>query len=110
VRNDVGSRNDTVMSVQTLSYNDLPYPIQTDAVYHSACRRAATSRLSNQLSGPIRLAMQQTMADPASKQVWAIVFEYDGQPMYVVQNMKYTLQCQDQRRVLRVCLYLEPST
>lgn len=96
------------MSVQMLSYTDLPYPIQTDAVYHSALRGAATARLSNQLSGTIGSALRQTMADPASAQAWAIVFEYEEQPMYVLQNMKYTLQDQGQRRILRV--YLEPST
>ena len=51
------------------------------------------------------------MAHPASKQVWAIVMEYDGQPMYVLQNVKQTLQPADQRRVLRVRLeYFEPRT
>jgi len=51
------------------------------------------------------------MAHPASKQAWAIVMEYDGQPMYVLQNVKQLFQPLDQRRVLRVRLeYFEPRT
>jgi hypothetical protein len=99
------------MSFQTLPYTDLAYSVQADGSYHSSLRRAAASRLSNQLSGAVGSATRSAMAHPASKQVWAIVMEYDGQPMYVLQNVKQTLQPADQRRVLRVRLeYFEPRT
>jgi len=97
------------MSVQFLSYNDLPYDIQTNAVYHSACRRAASDRLTNQLAGPVASGVRHALAVNGSRGVWAIVIENDGQPMYVVQNTKYTLQEIHQRRILRVRLPLAPA-
>jgi len=97
--------------MMTLPYTELPYTVQADAVYHSACRRAATDRLLNRLSGRVASATRLAMAHPASEQAWAIVMDYRGQPMYVIQNTKYTLQQPDQRRVLRVPLeYFEPSS
>jgi hypothetical protein len=101
------------MSHQTISYTELPYEITTDAVYHSSFRPAASARLTNQLSGPVATAVRHALSVNASRQVWAIVIENDGQPMYVVQNMKYTLTPDNHRRVLRVRLpdpYLAPST
>jgi len=103
----------TTMSVQFLSYADLPYDIQTDAVYHTSFRRAASDRIVNQLTGEVASGVRHALAVNGSRGVWAIVIENDGQPMYVVQNMKYTLQEPSQRRVLRVCgplAYLAPNT
>jgi len=101
------------MSFQTLSVAELPYLLpETNAVYHAACRRAASARLSNQLAEPLASAMRRALAVNGSKTVWAIVIENDGQPMYVVQNLKYTLQEESQRRIFRVRLplaYLAPS-
>jgi len=103
------------MVFQLLPYTELPYPIETNGVYHSSFRRAASERLGNTVSGPAASALQRALSVPNSKRAWAIVIENDGQPMYVVQNMKHSFQAEDQRRVLRVCLplaaaYLAPST
>jgi hypothetical protein len=100
---------------QSISYTDLPYELpDTNAVYHSAFRRASAERIINQVSGPVATALRRAFAVNGSKTAWAIVIENDGQPMYVVQNMKYTLTLETQRRVLRVRLplpeYLAPST
>ena len=103
------------MSVQFISYTDLPYDIQTNAVYHTSFRRAASDRLANELTGEVASGVRHALAVNGSRGVWAIVVENDGQPMYVVQNMRYTLQPHHQRRILRVRLplpsaYLDPNT
>ena len=93
-----------------VSIRDLPYFIQTDAVYHSATTKASAERLLTASTARISRAIQYALQQPAAKRVWGIIVESDGQPMFVLQNTQHSLVPLVYRRVLRVREeYLDPN-
>ena len=93
-----------------VSIRDLPYFIQTDAVYHSATTKASAQRLLTASTARISRAIQYALQQPAAKRVWGIIVESDGQPMFVLQNTQHSLVPLVYRRVLRVREeYLDPN-
>ena len=100
------------MSISSVvSVRDIPYVIQTNAVYHSATTTASAERLLTASTARISRAIQYALQQPAAKRVWGIIVETDGQPMFVLQNTQHSLVPLVYRRVLRVREeYLDPST
>jgi len=97
-------------AVSVISIRDLPYFIQTDAVYHSATIKASAQRLLTASTARISRAIQYALQQPAAKRVWGIIVESDEQPMFVLQNTQHSLVPLVYRRVLRVREeYLDPN-
>jgi len=88
---------------------DIPYDLNADSIYNSAFCNAASKRLSQQTSADISEALRSALATQASKHVWAIVIEQNQEPVYVLQNTRFTQIPYIYRRVLRVCLPAAPA-
>jgi len=84
------------------SVRDVHYPIVCDAIYHPAFLRAAMWRISRNVSSSFGAYITNAMMNRAASTVYAIVLEYNGQPMYTIQNIANSKITTAFRRILRV--------
>lgn len=102
------------MSIVTLSIKDIPYPLVADTAFHSINKEAAYHRIRNQLRISTNIHIQQNfdamqyslykilIMTKKMESVWATVFEYENQPLFVVRNLAFTNTTLVYRRVLVV--------
>jgi hypothetical protein len=105
------------MSVTTLSIKDIPYPLVPNTAFHPINTEAAFHRIRNQLRTSTNIYIQQSfevillnlykllIAGKKMQTVWATVFEYEDQPLYIVRNLAHTNTTLPYRRVLVVRWY-----
>ena len=103
--------------VVVLSIKDIPYPIVPDTAFHPINTEAAFNRIRNQLRTSTNIYIQQSfevillnlykllIVAKKMQTVWATVFEYEDQPLYIVRNLAHTNTTLPYRRVLVVRCY-----
>ena len=102
-------------AVSTLSVRDIPYYMAPNTSYHPVNVNSAIRRITEDFFTKARDAMKvypvtlelllsTVLSSNKAKSVWAIVFEYRGQPFYIVRNLAHTNTTLPYRRVLVVKL------
>jgi hypothetical protein len=97
-----------VVSIKALDYELVPNNTFHPSLYPAACSRI-TEQFANQYASHPRVKkltkiLTHVLAHPACPKVWAIVLEEDGNPLYVIRNLKFTGTALAFRRVFRVKL------
>ena len=107
--------NPVTMSVIILSIKDIPYPIIPDTAFHPINMTTAINRIRYDFEQKIRnmipthpatmdLILGMILESKRAQATWATIFEYHGQPFYVVRNLAHTNTTLPYRRVLVVKL------
>lgn len=105
------SSTDTNKAARVVSIKALDYELVSNACFHPSLYTAACARISEQFAKThaahpsvkkLTKILEHTLANPACKKVWAIVIEEEGNPLYVIRNLKYTGTTLAFRRVFRV--------
>lgn len=85
------------------SVRDLDYELNANNCYHPAFQTASLNRL--QLLYPIMSdLLKQLLASESSVKVWAIVIEYQHNPVLILRNLLHTHTTLAFRRVLHIKL------
>lgn len=97
------------MSIVTLSIRDIPYPLSANTAYHPINTQAALQRIrkefgSTKHDSTMSLLLGTVFRSPKARSVWAIIFEQNNQPYYIVRNLAHTNTTLAYRRVLRIDL------
>jgi len=103
------------MSVIILSIKDIPYPLLPNTAFHPINIDAALNRIRYDFEEKVLntiplypatmdMIMATVLASKRAQAVWAIAFEYRGNPFYVVRNLAHTNTTLPYRRVLVVKL------
>ena len=103
------------MSITTLSIKDIYYPIMPDTAFHPINIKAALHRIRYDFETKARntislypatmdMLLASILLSPRAQATWATVFEYCGEPFYVVRNLAHTNTTLPYRRVLVVKL------
>ena len=107
--------NPVTMSVKTLSIKDIYYPLLPNTAFHPINLNAALNRIRYDFEETVRntiplypatmdMIMATVMGSKKAQSVWAIVFEYRNDPLYIVRNLAHTNTTLPYRRVLVVKL------
>lgn len=100
-------------AARVVSIKALDYEIVADNHFHPSLYAAACVRISEHFaktheSHPqakkLTKILTHVLAHPACPKVWAVVLEQDGNPFYVIRNLKFTGTALAFRRVFRVNL------
>jgi hypothetical protein len=92
-----------------LSIRDIPYQIVPNTAFHPLLLEGAISRIRKEFQLPnVQQELDQILEiifkNPKLKHVWALIFEYRQEPIYVVRNLLHTNTTLLYRRVLVVNL------
>jgi len=84
------------------SVRDVDYPIVANTAYHPAFLKIASRRISQSVPSYLTEQVSTALENRAAKTVYAVVFEMNGQPIYVVQNLAKSHITRAFQRILRV--------
>jgi hypothetical protein len=84
------------------SVRDVDYPIVANTAYHPAFLKIASRRISQSVPCYLTELVAKALENRAARTVYAVVFEANGQPIYVVQNLAKTHITTAFQRILRV--------
>lgn len=100
------SYNSLQTSTHVVSIQDIPYVLNPSSSYHPAFLKGAQSRLRTWTgANPIyQAALLHAFSRVAARTAWAILFEFDGQPLLVLRNLANLQTSLTFRRILRVNL------
>ena len=100
---------------QVLSIRDIPYEIVPNTAFHPLLLEGAISRIrtnfqqiseftSQNFQEKLDLYLSKILKNPKLSHVWALIFEFRQEPIYVVRNLAHTNTTLLYRRVLVVNL------
>ena len=100
------SYNSLQSSTHVISIQDIPYVLSPTSSYHPAFAKGAQIRLQNWVGSNsiYDAALKHALSRAAARNVWAILFELDNQPLLVLRNLGSPRTSLTFRRVLRVNL------
>lgn len=89
---------------RVLSIRDISYELKPFTSFHPSMVKASIRRICKEFNYECKTIIGHTLRSNAANRVWAVVFEYKGEPTMIMRNLAFTHVKMPYRRVLRVSM------